>query len=493
MTAKKTSSALMTSLILHGVAVLILGVYLVTQTPQFKDFFDTQVYNIPNPPKPRIRTQLIKPNEPVVLSDTAVVVKHVPPEPRITTAAVVRTHSFEPQTVLEFLNAPVRVNAPVNFDLPKVVNPNAPMPHVTTNTNLPVTDTPGALVFSGPIASAPNAAPSSIGRGISGGIAQMKIEFERPPGLSMVEQVGAARDALGDVVENIMLGNVDVPPLPRGEPGGRVIGKARDIHGVFRFARIRHNLSDWWADASSLNALIKWLNERTQIKTDMNVEGGALKLTDAALQKTPLAFLTGHDPALVRSHGLAHKGGYRSTLNKRFTEPEAAGLRRYLVERGGLLVFDDCGVNAADRGFTRIFLAQMRHIMPEYQVGRIPNDHEVYSNFYEMGGPPVGFDIFWFGTQPPPKRNFLEAISIGEKLSVLVVRRDYMCAMEAVSLPTRSVHYSPGVYRFMTNVAVYSLTHGNISDYSGYIPEDQLAKQNLPTRAPEAAKIRMVE
>ena len=220
MTAKKTSSALMTSLILHGVAVLILGVYLVTQTPQFKDFFDTQVYNIPNPPKPRIRTQLIKPNEPVILSDTAVLVKHVPPEPRITTAAVVRTHSFEPQTVLEFLNAPVRVNAPVNLDLPKVVNPNAPVPHVTTNTNLPDNDTPGALVFSGPIASAPNAAPSSIGRGISGGIAQMKIEFERPPGLSMVEQVGAARDALGDVVENIMLGNVDVPPLPRGEPGG---------------------------------------------------------------------------------------------------------------------------------------------------------------------------------------------------------------------------------------------------------------------------------
>ena len=109
-----------------------------------------------------------------------------------------------------------------------------------------------------------------------------------------------------------------------------------------------------------------------------------------------------------------------------------------------------------------------------------------------MGGPPVGFDIFWFGTQPP-KRNFLEGISVGEKLSVLLVRRDYMCAMEAVSLPTRSVHYSPGVYRFMTNVAVYSLTHGNVSDYSRYIPEDQLAKQNLPTRAPEAAKIGKVE
>ena len=43
----------------------------------------------------------------------------------------------------------------------------------------------------------------------------------------MVENVGAARDALGDVVENITLGNVEVPPLPRGEPSGRVSVKVK--------------------------------------------------------------------------------------------------------------------------------------------------------------------------------------------------------------------------------------------------------------------------
>ena len=61
--------------------------------------------------------------------------------------------------------------------------------------------------------------------------------------------------------------------------------------------------------------------------------------------------------------------------------------------------------------------------------------------------------------------------------------------MESVSLPTRSVHYSPGVYRFFTNVSVYSLTHGTIADYSSYVPEDTLAKQALPTAAPQAAGI----
>jgi hypothetical protein len=106
-----------------------------------------------------------------------------------------------------------------------------------------------------------------------------------------------------------------------------------------------------------------------------------------------------------------------------------------------------------------------------------------------MGGPPIGFDIFWWSTHPP-KRNYLEGVSVGDKLSALVVRRDYMCAMESVSIPTRSVHYSPGVYRFLTNVVVYSLTHGSIADYSGYVPGDLLAKRTLPTTAPQAAEIR---
>jgi hypothetical protein len=61
--------------------------------------------------------------------------------------------------------------------------------------------------------------------------------------------------------------------------------------------------------------------------------------------------------------------------------------------------------------------------------------------------------------------------------------------MESVSIPTRSVHFSPGVYRFFTNVVVYSLTHGSIADYSSYVPSDLLARRALPTTAPKAAKI----
>ncbi len=488
MSAKRTSGAFMTSVVLHAVIAFIAGIYLVTQTEQFKDLVGAEVLQPKEPPKPKVRKPVVKPViKPTVPTQNTVVVEQVQVQPRVTTAFEAKSN-FQPQTVLEFSNQTVRVDAPINPNIPRVVTPNAPVPQVVTHTDLPVSDAPGALAFSAPVATAPSAGPANIGRGVAGGAVQVKVAFERPPGLAMVEHVGAARDALGDVVENITLGNVEVPPLPRGEPGGRVIGKGRDIRGVFRFTRIRHSLSDWWADASSLNALTKWLNERTKIKTDMNVEGGALKLTDANLFKTPFVFMTGHDPSLTRSRNLLGRQYGGGKMDSRLTETEAAGMRRYLVEKGGFLVFDDCGVNAPAQAMIRLFLAQMRYVMPEYQIERIENDHEVYDNFYEMGGPPVGFDIFWWGTRPP-KRNYLEGISVGEKLSVIVVRRDYMCAMESVSLPTRSVHYSPGVYRFMTNVVVYALTHGSISDYSGYVPEDTLAKKELPTRAPEAAKV----
>ncbi|MYG00677.1 DUF4159 domain-containing protein [Candidatus Poribacteria bacterium] len=493
MSVKRTSGALMTSLVLHLVLALIAGLYFVTQTQTFKDLVGVETLEPPDPPKPKVRKPIVKKIlKPIVPVESTVVVEQVQVQPRLTTAFAPKVTQNIQQTTLEFSNQAIKVDAPINPNVPKVVRPNAPVPEVVTHTDLPVSNAPSALAFAGPAASAPSAGPKNIARGIAGSPVQVKVQIQRPPGLAMVENVGVARDALGEVADSITLGNVEVPPLPKGEPGGRVIGKGRDIRGVLRFTRIRHTLSDWWADSSSLNALTKWLNEKTKIKTDMNVEGGSLKLTDANLYKTPLAFMTGHDPALVRSRNLLGKQYGGGKMDSRLTESEAAGLRKYLVEKGGFLVFDDCGVNAPAQAMVRLFIAQMRYVMPEYQIERIDNGHEIYDNFYEMGGPPVGFDIFWWGTRPP-RRNYLEGFSVGEKLSVLVVRRDYMCAMEAVSLPTRSVHYSPGVYRFMTNVVVYALTHGAISDYSGYVPEDTLAQKELPTRAPEAAKIGATE
>ena len=437
------------------------------------------------PPKPKVgRKFVVKPIVKPTVPRQTTVVGQIQVPPRVTTVFPRESH-FQSQTVIEFSTQTVKVQPPIEPSVPKVVTLNPTVQTDMIHGDLLVSDAPDALKFSAPVVTVPTTQMRNVFRGIAG---QLQVTLERSPGLAMVKHVGAARDALGDIVENITLSSYVVPPLPKGEPGGRVIGKGRDIRGVLRFARVRHDLSDWWADASALNALTKWLNERTKIKTDMNVEGGAVKLNDANLFKTPLAFMTGHDPGLVRSRKMFGWKYGTGRIDGRLSESEAAGMRRYLVEKGGFLVFDDCGVNAPAQAMVRLFLSQMRYVMPEYHVERISNNHEVYNNFYAMGGPPVGYDIFWWGTRPP-KRNYLEGISVGEKLSVIVVRRDYMCAMETVSYPTRSVHYSPGVYRFMTNVVMYALTHGSISDYSGYVAESALIKKALPKQAPAAAKV----
>jgi hypothetical protein len=184
----------------------------------------------------------------------------------------------------------------------------------------------------------------------------------------------------------------------------------------------------------------------------------------------------------VRSYNLARGAPIRNRLS----EPERDGLRRYLIEDGGFVFFDDCGVNAPAQAFLKLTMAQLHWAMPEYSVDGIPNDHEIYHNYYDMGGPPVGFDIFWWGTHPP-KRNFLEGVTVGDHLGVLVCRRDYMCSMRTVSGPSWTTNYSPGVYRFSINVVMYALTHGGISDYSHYVPEDATADRisiDAPTLIP---------
>lgn len=487
----RTSTSFIISLALHGILVLVLGFYMAyTQSERFQAWVDATFFKPKAPPKPQIRKPVVKPVvKPTVPIEQTVAVEQVQITPRVTTALAIKTVSIRPQTVLEFSNQPIRIRAPINPNIPKVINPNVQVPQVVTHVNLPISSSPDAIAYEAPIVTGVAAGPA-IGRSMLGGPIQAGVAVAeiKPAGLaSLVLDMSAAFDGLGDMVSQIQLGEVEVAPLPKGEPGGRVVGRGKDIRGVLRLTRVRHRLSDWWADTSSLNALAQWLNEKTKIKTDLNVEGGALALTDSLIMKAPILFMTGHDPSLVRQRNLMRDGGGLAT---RLTEAENAALRKYLLEKQGLLVLDDCGVNAPAQAMVKIFLAMLRRAVPECPVERIPNDHPIYNNYYELGGPPIGFDIFWWGTRPP-KRNYLEGLSHPEngKLIVLLSRRDYMCSMESVSLPTRSVHYSPGVYRFFTNVVVYSLTTGKIADYSQYIPEDTYAKQALPESAPQAAKI----
>ena len=284
MRGKITLGALITSLALHAVIMCVAGLYLLAQTALFRDLMGIEILYPKESPKPKVGRKLaVKPIVKPTVPTQKTVVGHIQVPPRVTTVFP-RESNFQSQTVIEFSSQTVKVQPPIDPDVPKVVTLNPAAQTDVIHGDLLVSDAPDALAFSAPVVRVPSARTRTIFRGIAG---RLRVTLERSPGLSMVENVGTARDALGDVVENITLSSYIVPPLPKGEPGGRVIGKGKDIRGILRFVRVRHDLSDWWTDASALNALTQWLNERTKIKTDMNVEGGAVKLNDANLFKTP--------------------------------------------------------------------------------------------------------------------------------------------------------------------------------------------------------------
>ena len=475
--SKNTSQSFLISLILHGVILLVLGAYITyTQSPPVKEWVASVFLKTPKEIKPQERPPEIKAVvRPVIPTEQFVPIEDIPITPRVATAAVAKAPRVTTTTVLEFSDVPIKHDVRIDPSVPKV----RVVPEVVTYANIPGVTSPEGITFSAPV-SAPSA--PKAGRGIVGTQVEAAKSPMRPRSLSMINVVTVADPGLAEVARAVMIGGQRVPPLPPGEPGGRIIGHGKDIQGVFRLVRIHHDLADWWADQSSLLAVTDWLNSQTKIKTDMNVEGGAIRLTDPKLSKAPLVFFTGHCASEVRSRNL----GRGAPIKSRLSEQEKDGMRKYLIEDGGFMFFDDCGVNAPSQEFLRLTLAQLRYALPEYSVDRIPNDHEIYNNYYDMGGPPVGFDIFWWGTHPP-KRNFLEGITVRDHLAVLVCRRDYMCAMESVSLPTRAVHYSPSVYRFCTNVVVYALTHGGISDYTDYVPPDRVADKisiEAPTNIP---------
>ena len=123
--------------------------------------------------------------------------------------------------------------------------------------------------------------------------------------------------------------------VPDGELGAILTGEGKDISGHIRMIRLKHSLSDWWQDPTAMPSFMKWLKDNTRIRADMKYKGGSLLLTEPDIQDAPLIFMTGHDKDITVGRGLAKDG----PLLDGFSTEERAALRRYIVERGGMLFF----------------------------------------------------------------------------------------------------------------------------------------------------------
>ena len=258
----------------------------------------------------------------------------------------------------------------------------------------------------------------------------------------------------------------DLVKMPKGQLGGVLEGTGNEIRGHIRLIRLKHSLSDWWQDPTAIPALIKWMEDHTSIQADMNFKGGALPLTDPHIMDAPLIIMTGHDKDITVGRGLAKDG----LLQVGFTSQERAALRKYIVEKGGMLFFDDCGFNGL---FAHIVADELKTIFPEYPLEALPYDHELYSIYYELPKPPTGGDVFWGNENnaQPTQFRFQKGITIDKRLAVVYNRKDYMCAMETAEIESRTMlrlRRSTDVYRFMSNLLIYALKYGGNTDRSGY-------------------------
>ena len=258
--------------------------------------------------------------------------------------------------------------------------------------------------------------------------------------------------------------------------GAVLEGNPFELRGHIRIIRLKHSLSDWWQDPTAIPSFAKWLQENTQLRADMSYEGGSLELTDERILNAPLVIMTGHDKDIAVGRNLDEKHG-TGPLSEGFTRAEQAQLRKYIVEREGMLFFDDCGFNG---NFAAIVRNELQRTFPEYPLNNIDHTHELYTIYYQLPGPPSGGDVFWGnlntgdsgGYFPGESQfRFQKGITINRRLAVLYNRKDYMCSMETAEVGSRALlrmRRSNDVHRFMTNLLIYQMRYGGNVDRSRF-------------------------
>ena len=180
-----------------------------------------------------------------------------------------------------------------------------------------------------------------------------------------------------------------------------------------------------------------------------------------------------------------------------YTDRETQRIRDYVINRGGFIYMPTHGnTEEAMRPALRV----LRQILPEYHLTIIPRDHEIYNSFYTLNGPlrfpvrKIGSTILHHGPYSQ-----LQGVFIDGRLAVLVDTEAMIHVMDGAVQKPFFGHYqdrnkildefAPAAARQLINIVVYAVTHGNIADYSKYIPEDALTNgdaESIPKSAPAA-------
>ncbi|MFK7887848.1 MAG: DUF4159 domain-containing protein [Gammaproteobacteria bacterium] len=199
----------------------------------------------------------------------------------------------------------------------------------------------------------------------------------------------------------------------------------------FTFTRLMYESGDWDVDERMPNNLLNSLVEYTTIR--VNPDEQVIALADPAMLEVPFCYLAGH--RLVQ-----------------FNDAERKNFERY-VRNGGFVFVDDCN-HDIDGLFAVSFERQMQQIFGAKALAKIPNDHGLYSSFFEFDGPPAtSFELNGWGDDLV--HDYLKAIEIDGRIGVLYSNKDYGCEWDYDYRNKRWLAIDNT--RFAVNIAVYAM------------------------------------
>jgi hypothetical protein len=177
-----------------------------------------------------------------------------------------------------------------------------------------------------------------------------------------------------------------------------------ELNKAFFFTRLQYTSGDWNTDQRMPSNLLNSLIEYTTIPVDTKEK--IIPLSDKALFSSPFCYLSGHK--LVE-----------------FTKAEKENFKAY-VERGGFVFVDDCN-HDIDGLFAKSFESQIEELFGTSALKKIPNNHALYSSFFEFEDGPPTTSVELNGWGDDLVHDYLKAIQINGKIGVLYSNKDYGC------------------------------------------------------------------
>lgn len=201
----------------------------------------------------------------------------------------------------------------------------------------------------------------------------------------------------------------------------------------FRWTSVQYEVGDWESGLALVANLIDTIARYTILP--VAPRGSIVPLGSRRILEHPFVWFTGHFPLA-------------------FTRQERTNLREY-VDRGGFIVMDDHN-HDIDGEFHKTALEEIATIFGPDALEEIPNDHPLYTKFFEFdrGPPATSHELNGWGDNLLHRH--LYGVFRDDRIGLLYSNKDYTSEWSFGPDTKRFIAVDPT--RFGVNLVVYALT-----------------------------------